>query len=55
LDAALDAGVKIVDVNPHNSNGSYVNESGYEHLKLTAKAALEEGRLLNKIKSIVGR
>ena len=55
LDAALDAGVRIIDVNPSGPNSSYIAESGYHHLRLGAKAALEGGQILNKVKTILGR
>jgi hypothetical protein len=54
LDAALNAGVKIVDVNRSGPTGRYIVEPYYEHLRLTTKAALENGQLLNKVKSAAG-
>lgn len=55
LDAALDAGVKVVDVNPSSPNGRYIAESGYNHLRLSAKDALVTGQILNEVKTTAGR
>ena len=55
LDAALDSGIRIVDVNPSSPNGRYIGEPGYEHLRLNAKDALENGQILNKVKTTARR
>lgn len=54
LDAALDARVTIVDVNPSSPNGRFIGSPYYEHLPLSAKDALESGEILNKVETIAG-
>jgi len=52
LDRAIDRGVRFLDVNPTTAGNRYRPETGYHHLGLGARSALEDGRLRSALEKL---
>lgn len=52
LDRALDAGVRLLDVNPGHPGPGYLSDSRYRHLKRDAKGALVDGKICSELEKM---